>query len=70
MTPANRLSLALFESDGEGGVVRLIGRTRDPHLVNEVRQLLADECRRDLARLEPLHLVQEGADLDSENLDD
>ena len=51
-TSLDKLSLALFESSSLGGV-RLIGRTRDAGLVEQVRNLIADEHRRDLADLEP-----------------
>ena len=44
-------AIALFSISTEG--VRLIGRTSDPELVAQVRDRLAADRRREIARLEP-----------------
>jgi len=55
---AEHLEIALFGEGAQG--VRLIGRLRDPDLVTEVRQRLAQARRRELVGLErPVGLVTE-----------
>jgi hypothetical protein len=63
-----RYEIALFALSPDGA--RLLGRTRDRHLVRLVRACLAADHRQELARLEPPVRVTRGESLGDEGADE